>query len=367
MIEARDFINEANMLMKAINLKGWLNDWVNDHEGKVPHNFIPFEEFSQFVAPAVNAPTHYKEKLPQEEIDDLNLMVRFMLYMHVSYNLTKVDIQVDDIVRVELMKDSAYVVEDEDDDVLDEENLPITLTKVPMDVLKRIPYWSVRIPIFNVFDMFENEIKALPADRIDGIIDSTDDANVIFSELFVNRINVGGDDCAAFFIRALPRGGAKMVEHMRIVSLSASTLEEGLRRHAKLNKTLDFDKLGSAGDHLLRQFLPVVLYICSQQTQKEIGTSQHTGYSIKRKGKNYALKAAPRTKVIQYGQELRSQLETFHAQVKHERQFKGRVPHIRKAHWHGYWTGPRNGERNYIYHWIPPVLVSGTDDKGESA
>jgi len=34
-------------------------------------------------------------------------------------------------------------------------------------------------------------------------------------------------------------------------------------------------------------------------------------------------------------------------------------PHVRRAHWHGYWSGPRDGERKYTLHWIPPVLVSG--------
>lgn len=366
MIDGREFINEANMLLKAINMKGWLNDWVNDHEGKVPHNFIPFEEFSKFIAPAVNAPARYREKLSQDEIDNLNLMVRFMLYSHVAYNLTKVDVVVDDLVRQELLKDASFVVKDEGNKPLDENEPPSTLTKIPMEVLKRLPYWSVRIPIFNIFDIFKEEIDKLGSDvDIDKLIDSSDNTNLIFSEMFVNRVNIDGDDCISFFIRGVPVGATKIVEHIRIVSLSGATLEEGLQRHAKLNNILDFDKLGAAGDHLLRQFLPLVLYICSQQKQREIGSSQHTGYSVKRKGKNFALRAAPRTKVIEYGGELRQQLIKFHDDIKRIRAFKGRVPHIRKAHWHGYWLGPRSGDRDYIYHWIPPLIISGTDEGEE--
>jgi hypothetical protein len=37
-------------------------------------------------------------------------------------------------------------------------------------------------------------------------------------------------------------------------------------------------------------------------------------------------------------------------------------PHVRRAHWHGYWTGPRDRERKFILHWISPVLVSGKTD-----
>lgn len=36
------------------------------------------------------------------------------------------------------------------------------------------------------------------------------------------------------------------------------------------------------------------------------------------------------------------------------------APHIRRAHWHGYWTGPRNQPhaRRMIVKWIPPVAVN---------
>ena len=32
-------------------------------------------------------------------------------------------------------------------------------------------------------------------------------------------------------------------------------------------------------------------------------------------------------------------------------------PHMRRAHWHHYWTGPRNGERRLVLKWIAPTMV----------
>jgi hypothetical protein len=32
--------------------------------------------------------------------------------------------------------------------------------------------------------------------------------------------------------------------------------------------------------------------------------------------------------------------------------------HVRRAHWHSYWTGPLNGDRKAIVKWIPPVPVN---------
>lgn len=36
----------------------------------------------------------------------------------------------------------------------------------------------------------------------------------------------------------------------------------------------------------------------------------------------------------------------------------GPRPHIRRAHWHGYWSGPRDGARRYDLRWMPPIAVA---------
>ncbi len=33
-------------------------------------------------------------------------------------------------------------------------------------------------------------------------------------------------------------------------------------------------------------------------------------------------------------------------------------PHVRRGHWHRFWTGPREGDRKLVAHWIPPTLVN---------
>lgn len=37
-------------------------------------------------------------------------------------------------------------------------------------------------------------------------------------------------------------------------------------------------------------------------------------------------------------------------------------PHIRRAHWHGFWKGPRDGEREYFLKWLPPIPVGVAED-----
>ena len=37
-------------------------------------------------------------------------------------------------------------------------------------------------------------------------------------------------------------------------------------------------------------------------------------------------------------------------------------PHIRRGHWHGYWLGPRDGERRFAYHWLPPMVIAAGEE-----
>lgn len=36
-------------------------------------------------------------------------------------------------------------------------------------------------------------------------------------------------------------------------------------------------------------------------------------------------------------------------------------PHVRRAHWHSYWLGPREGERRRELRWLPPIPVNVED------
>jgi hypothetical protein len=45
-----------------------------------------------------------------------------------------------------------------------------------------------------------------------------------------------------------------------------------------------------------------------------------------------------------------------------EKERVGPRPHLRRAHWHGFWTGPRDGERRFKYRWLSPIIVSGKEE-----
>jgi hypothetical protein len=37
------------------------------------------------------------------------------------------------------------------------------------------------------------------------------------------------------------------------------------------------------------------------------------------------------------------------------------APHLRRAHWHTYWTGPMDGERRQVLKWLAPMAVGVGD------
>jgi len=39
-------------------------------------------------------------------------------------------------------------------------------------------------------------------------------------------------------------------------------------------------------------------------------------------------------------------------------------PHVRRAHWHHFWTGPKTGERKLMLRWLPPIPVKYNEVEG---
>lgn len=55
------------------------------------------------------------------------------------------------------------------------------------------------------------------------------------------------------------------------------------------------------------------------------------------------------------GSELRAYERVSHERIPHQ---GGTVrPHMRRAHWHHYWIGPRDGERKLVLKWVAPTMV----------
>lgn len=115
---------------------------------------------------------------------------------------------------------------------------------------------------------------------------------------------------------------------------------------------------GSPGDVLsgiarARLILSVVLYLCSEAPDYKGGTPGGKP-KLGIKGK-FEFPKDPR--VIQVGSALGAKLREQSTQPTGA----GKKPHLRKAHWHGVWTGPKNDpikKQVFKLNWIPPLFVN---------
>lgn len=106
----------------------------------------------------------------------------------------------------------------------------------------------------------------------------------------------------------------------------------------------------------------LLLYICSDEPEiddeRVPGDFPRRARPVRTK-KGWRIFPAPRVRTWRIGAQLGRQLRDASLSDATDRLV---APHIRRAHWHGFWTGPRAGERRLKYKWIPPIFVQGVRD-----
>lgn len=107
-------------------------------------------------------------------------------------------------------------------------------------------------------------------------------------------------------------------------------------------------------------FENIVAYICS--INSEINTSYRppAAYKPKQQSKRRISTATWHEVGFRLGASIRA-YQRYQNLSEHSDSQRQVRPHMRRAHWHHYWTGPRVGPRKLVLKWIAPVLV-GTDN-----
>jgi len=112
----------------------------------------------------------------------------------------------------------------------------------------------------------------------------------------------------------------------------------------------------------INPLVSVLLYLCSEEPEiddaREPGTSPARPRP-KKTQKGWRLFPPDKPRVWSVGTNTGSQLRQAGAGDPSGRTVKA---HLRRGHWHGFWTGPRQGERKFIYRWISPLVVGGRID-----
>lgn len=112
----------------------------------------------------------------------------------------------------------------------------------------------------------------------------------------------------------------------------------------------------------VQKLIALVLYLCSDKPEidnlRQPGTSPSRPKPKKVQG-GLALFPAQRPAVWEVGKRIGQSLRTS-AQSRPSLGGSHASPraHVRRGHWHGYWIGPRKGQRTFILKWLHPMLVN---------
>lgn len=147
------------------------------------------------------------------------------------------------------------------------------------------------------------------------------------------------------------------------IHLGDWTLDEGLQRmHAEAERQAGgpLDAMNITAD--LMPILQLVLYLCADNAELPDGARA----SLPRRDSNHVPDLPRRWDVgVRIGAALRRYRATeSESDITTSDGHAPPRPHMRRAHWHHFWTGPRAGDRRLILHWLPPIPVGVDQEDG---
>ena len=167
-----------------------------------------------------------------------------------------------------------------------------------------------------------------------------------------------------------------------VIHLGDYSLAEGVRRAVETARTntmrqgLDYSASEIARDSGLvmkyaASVMPLVLYICSANAEMRRRDNMEEP-RVRATPKGKASKTAYHPIVWEVGYRIGAAIRAGRSQEDAKEtpvaEYPGagvpKRPHVRRAHWHGYWTGPRDGKRMFALKWLPPIPVN-IDTEGD--
>jgi len=162
----------------------------------------------------------------------------------------------------------------------------------------------------------------------------------------------------------------------QILYIGPWSIEEAISRWSReaenqaLQMGISLDGVGSefirASSMAIQPLLSMVLYLCSEEPEIEDRDYPEKRAHLpqpKRTKKGWRLFPPPKPRIWSVGEFTGETLRREYATELTGRTLR---PHLRRAHWHGYWYGPRNGERSFKCKWLPPAVVGRTVDEKDS-
>jgi hypothetical protein len=136
------------------------------------------------------------------------------------------------------------------------------------------------------------------------------------------------------------------------------TLCEALQRAAQTAGIANMVDI-SADVEQLTPLISILLYICSDAPEidnnREPGTSPSRPTPTKTQ-KGWRLFPPDCPKIWTVGAQTG---ELLRQSIMSDDTGRSVRMHLRRGHWHGYWTGSKKGKQKFSYKWISPLIVGG--------
>ena len=158
-----------------------------------------------------------------------------------------------------------------------------------------------------------------------------------------------------------------------------ATIKEGFRQAVKMEVGEPYqlellDEMTRLNLSFTTKMLQLVLYICAENAEIDENVEQS---KIKRvpKSREFIKDKYREIEKFDCGNEITTKIRRLSTHEKYvgyhyESGDKGgasKSPHVRKAHWHHFWTGKRNSdERKLILKWLPPAFINADENDTEA-
>ena len=222
--------------------------------------------------------------------------------------------------------------------------------EIPEEVLLRLPEWSVYI---------EMQQETIPEQKIRGVELPETSVRGFFASLtpsdygpMLNVLFCDDTYCPPqLFCLSIRRNK----------SYPKGTVEESLRK-------IYPPEFASVYQPTVERAMTLILYLCSSEAEIRDRDVPDWSPSFPRpkilKGRE-RLFPADRLRTVDVGLEIGSMLREA-KRINPPSMPTGRTvrSHLRRGHWHGYWTGPRKeniNQQKFIFKWLPPIIVHGRD------
>lgn len=242
---------------------------------------------------------------------------------------------------------------------------------LPVEILMRLPEWCCYIPTpgwhFDGGDSFESrEISGFFAHLEEDTYDRRVELRIL--------LDLDGDDPWERLspeILHLRRGGTIEDGWAGVLAEMRKHLDHEKYRDSEAYRALErasFDK----AKRLMAPATSLLLYLCSQTAEYREGTRQQFGRpsrpTPKKTKDGWRLFPPDRPKIWMVGERIGEAIRRGRQAAREweSGDRKGPRPHVRRAHWHSFWSGPRSGERRISLKWLPPIPVAMEEDTPEA-